>query len=244
MQKVCIVIPCYNEEKRLNTSPFLDYILKNNNVALCFVNDGSKDNTLSLINKIAANKPEQLFVYDLKVNQGKAEAVRMGVLHAHQQNKYEFIGFWDADFPTPLVELDSMLEYLCKNPSCKVLIGSRVKRLGAQINRKLSRHILGRVFSTFSNWILKFPVYDSQCGSKIFHKETIPSIFFEKFITKWIFDVEILARIRNKFGAKKISDIVYEMPIIQWQDVKGSKIKLTDYISIPAELLKIYFRYN
>ena len=221
MQKICLVIPCYNEEKRIKEELFFAYLMENCNVNVCFVNDGSQDKTVSVINTICEKKPEQIFMHDLKINYGKAEAVRSGILHVCQMEKYDYIGFWDADFSTPIAELDAMLKFIAARPSCKVLMGSRVKRLGARINRNLLRHIFGRVFSTFSNWILKFPVYDSQCGAKIFRQDIIMSVFSDRFTTRWIFDIEILARIRNKYGIENTSDIICELPLSNWEDIKG-----------------------
>lgn len=244
MQKICIVIPCYNEEKRLNIDAYVQFISSDNNknIDFCFVNDGSRDNTLKVLNDLSAKfELERIKVIDLESNRGKAEAVRIGILEADKRKKYDFVGFWDADLSTPLFEIQNMLS---KTEDKKIVIGSRMKRLGANIERNSKRHLLGRVFSTFSSMILKLPVYDTQCGAKLFHTSIINEIFKSTFITKWLFDVELLARYRNFVGVKTLLGSVYEYPLNEWVEVKGSKLKWSDFIKVPLELCKINKEYN
>ncbi|MBA3664191.1 MAG: glycosyltransferase family 2 protein [Bacteroidetes bacterium] len=242
MQKACIVIPCYNESKRLDFDAFDAFITSESTIDLLFSNDGSTDNTRQLIENFVMKYNGRVKLFNMPQNAGKAEAVRCGVLEAGKDKSYEFIGFWDADLATPLNEVPIFLNQV-KDHSKKIAIGSRMKRLGAIVERKASRHLLGRVFSTFSSIILKLPVYDTQCGAKIFSSELL-FLFEEKFITSWLFDVELIARYRNKFGIKgALSDIV-EVPINTWLEKGGSKLKLSDMIKVPLELLSIHKKYN
>lgn len=244
MQEVCLIIPCYNEENRLNRSVILDFLCSNPSVSFCFVNDGSRDRTLSKLKELQAERSGNIIVIDKPVNEGKAEAVRSGILEITGRKQYSIIGFWDADFSTPLSELNAMLESMSKDQGLIAVFGSRIKRMGSFIERKTVRHIFGRVFSTFSNWILKVPFYDSQCGAKIFRAEAAGVAFEKKFITRWLFDVEILARIRNFYGIQKTSEIVLEQPLLRWKDIKGSKLKLMDYFNVPLDLIRIHLHYN
>ena len=124
-----------------------------------------------------------------------------------------------------------------------MILCSRIKRLGASVERNRKRHILGRVFSTFASIILKLPVYDTQCGAKIVCTSVIDDAFEHTFITKWLFDIEIIARLRNKYP-EKILHILFEHPITQWKDVSGSKLKLKHMLKVPFELIKIKRKYN
>ena len=243
MQKVCLIIPCFNEEKRLNVKVLCDFIQQNKEVTLCFVNDGSKDGTLDILNSIK-NKFEHVMVIHSDKNLGKAEAVRNGVLHVSKLNLFEFIGYWDADISTPLEEYKHLLDVFSKDKNILFVLGSRMKRLGSAINRKKMRHITGRIFSTFSSIILRLPVYDSQCGAKIFRSEMSDIFFKERFITKWLFDVELLARLRNNIGDKKILNACYEVPLNSWNEKGGSKLRFAHLIKVPYDLLKIHFYYN
>jgi len=235
--KVCLVVPCFNEEKRLNQIQFLSLVNQRPEIDILFVNDGSRDRTLEVLKELNLSQ-SQLKYLNLEKNMGKASAVSKGMQHCASLN-YDWIGFWDADLATPLFELDRFLEVLNKDHKFKVVIGSRVKRLGTHIKRNLMRHYLGRVFATIAGLMLKIPVYDTQCGAKVFHK-SILTIFNEPFVSKWFFDVELLFRIKNLNREKE----VFELPLVFWEDVKGSQVKLIDFFKVPIELLKIYRHYK
>lgn len=242
MQKACIVIPCYNESTRLDLSVFNSFIKNYLTIDFLFVNDGSSDNTLDLLEKFRTDNHQRVLVLNLDENSGKAEAVRQGVLEVCKNKEYEYVGFWDADLATPLSEIINFLRQI-ENQSIKVAIGSRMKRLGANVERKFTRHILGRVFSTFSSIILKLPVYDTQCGAKLFHTELV-CLFEDKFITSWLFDIELLARYRNKFGLPATMTQVLEVPVNEWIEKGDSRLKLKHMLKVPLELINISRKYN
>jgi glycosyltransferase involved in cell wall biosynthesis len=240
LQKTCIIIPCYNEENRLHSSLFIEYLNKTENIDFLFCDDGSTDSTLSKLNELASLLPKRIEVFHLHKNAGKAEAVRQGMVFTFAKNKYNLVGFWDADLATPLSEINNLLLTI---ENKEIAIASRWKRLGAQIERRGLRHILGRIFSTFASIILKLPVYDTQCGAKIFHSN-LAFLFESEFITKWLFDIEIMARYRNKYGVKKSLEQIIEVPVKSWMEVGGSKLKLNHMLKVPLELFKIYLKYN
>jgi glycosyltransferase involved in cell wall biosynthesis len=242
MQKACIIIPCYNEALRLDLNAFDKFINAEHSIDFLFVNDGSTDNTLELLQKFKNQNNARVSILNMPINSGKAEAVRCGVLEICKNKNYEFAGFWDADLATPLSEITNFL-YQVKNKPTNIAIGSRMKRLGAVVERKRSRHLLGRVFSTFASLILKMPVYDTQCGAKIF-KCDLFVLFEEKFITSWLFDIELLARYRNKFGIQCALNEIIEVPINAWIEKGGSKLKLKHILKVPFELMVIYKKYN
>jgi glycosyltransferase involved in cell wall biosynthesis len=183
MQEVCIVIPCFNEEKRLKRREILDFLHTHQSAAVCFVDDGSSDGTAATLGDIRRSAPQSVLVLELPVNGGKAEAVRRGMLHAACSRRFSLIGYWDADMSTPLRELATMLDVFAHDPGCKVVMGSRVRRLGSTIQRSAARHYLGRVFSTLASLLLKLPVYDSQCGAKLVRAELVDVLFSERFLT-------------------------------------------------------------
>lgn len=242
MQKKCLIIPCYNESKRINIIKFIEFA-QNENVILLFVNDGSSDSTLSILTQY--NNDINIFILDLNNNVGKAEAIRLGMLHALSSfENIHWFSFIDADLATPLIELSNMFSYLNYNKNINILIGSRIKRLGANITRSRTRHIIGRFISTLISQTLHLPIYDTQCGAKIFHKNSIKYLFKKEFISQWLFDVELLARYRNRFGKSAVLDTVHEYPLKNWREISGSKIRLKHFIRIPFELVSIYYEYN
>lgn len=243
MQEVCVVIPCFNEEHRLRGADLLAFLDSHPATSLCLVDDGSRDGTLSVLERLRSRNPERILVHRLTANGGKAAAVRAGVLHVAEKGTWPIIGYWDADLSTPLDEVDRLLAVLHEDPGCQLALGSRVKRLGSRIDRKVARHILGRIFAACASGILGFAVYDSQCGAKLFRAESADVFFKDPFLTRWLFDLEMLIRLRNKGGPAAL-DKASEVPLGCWGEVDGSKLKLSDMITVPLELLKIRAHYN
>lgn len=238
MSSICIIIPVYNEEKRLDLDKFKTFFSESS-LSFIFVNDGSTDNTIQIITKLS-DEFKNVEVLDFKQNRGKAEAVRLAGIEALKKENIDYIGFWDADLSTPLWEIDNFVaEIEYRNNESLAVIGSRIKRLGSNIYRNKKRHLLGRAFATCASWILKVPVYDTQCGAKIFKTEVVSITFKEPFITSWIFDIEIMSRMIKHYGKKEVVDSVVEYPLKEWLEVDGSKLKMKDYFSVPFQLLKI-----
>jgi dolichyl-phosphate beta-glucosyltransferase len=244
MRDVCLVIPCFNEEQRLQGDHIAGFVGAHDAVRVCFVDDGSGDGTFRLLEGLRAKQPDRILVHRLERNSGKAEAVRQGVLHVSALRPPAFIGYWDADLSTPLSELDRLLAPFENGPQYRLAIGSRVKRLGSHIERNEARHYLGRIFSTLASRLLDLPVYDSQCGAKVFRADTAAVLFGEPFSTRWIFDVELLARLRNHVGRDGVLKSVIEVPLTEWREVGGSKLRLAQMIKVPLELVRIRARYN
>jgi glycosyltransferase involved in cell wall biosynthesis len=203
------------------------------------VNDGSRDATLSILQALQNEFETQFQCVNLSKNSGKAEAVRHGMLQAHQTGKFDYIGYWDADFSTPLEEINHFIAYSGGHLSHSIVMGSRISRLGSQIRRKLKRHYLGRIFSTLTSYILGLRVYDTQCGAKLIASKEIDTLLEKPFISKWFFDVEILARLIKKYGKEKTYNIALEVPLLTWHEIGGSKLKTSDFIKVPLELFKI-----
>jgi len=221
----------------------LAFVREHRGFVICFVNDGSQDGTLAAVEALRASAPHDVIVLNLPQNQGKAEAVRQGVLHAASMKRFSLIGYWDADLSTPLVELSSLVRVFDLDPSCTLVMGSRVRRLGSHIERSPLRHYLGRVFATWASVILRLPVYDSQCGAKVMRSEIVPLLFADRFITRWLFDIEILARLRNHVGPEGTLGVT-EVPLMEWTEVGGSKLRPAHVARVPVELLKIAVHYN
>lgn len=241
MGKTAIIIPCYNESERFRVKEFAAYINTNSNVYFIFVNDGSTDNTREIISGLYYSFPDRIIFIDLEKNYGKAEAVRCGILKAIEMD-FENIGFFDADLSTPLCTINKLCQLLDK-PEAAIVMGARVKLLGRKIERKAFRHYLGRVFAACASIVLGVPVYDTQCGAKIFkNNKDLNIIFSRPFITNWIFDVEVLARFKLlKWNESKkwIEESAIEYPLEEWIHIPGSHLKLIHYITALSDLIKI-----
>jgi dolichyl-phosphate beta-glucosyltransferase len=234
--KTIIVVPCYNESKRLPQQQFVDYVRQHPDVAFLFANDGSNDDTLKMLQDLTAQH-EQLLLLDIQPNGGKAEAVRKGIMHAAVMHDFQYIGFWDADLATPLEEIEHFVSWADKGYDG--VTGLRLMRLGAKVRRNKMRHYLGRCFATCASNMLHLPVYDTQCGAKLFSAKVVEKLFMEPFITRWLFDVEILARYEKHYGRQQAVEKIYEYPLFQWEDITGSRLKKRDFFKAPVELMKI-----
>lgn len=240
----CIVIPCYNEAQRLNLDLFEAALLADASLCFAFVNDGSKDETLSMIQAFEAKLPEQVRAIDLPKNGGKAEAVRQGMLKVLDWKDFEIVGYFDADLATPLNQIALLKTHLQKKESYLMAAGSRVRRLGSQIERTTKRHYLGRIFATVVSLMLGISVYDTQCGAKLFKASIVPALFEKEFISKWFFDVEIFARLAKLNGGTDVQEVVIEVPLDKWLEIGGSKIGASTYFKVPSDLWRIYRHYK
>lgn len=220
----------------------MEFVQKNDNVQLLLVNDGSKDRTRDVLEGLS-QQHKNIHSIDLEKNMGKAEAVRQGMLCAKERNA-GFIAYLDADLATPPEEVLYILEMMTKDDRLVMAFGSRLKTLSNTIERKLSRHLTGRVFATFTSNSLKLPIYDTQCGCKVFKADVIDALFQEPFISPWMFDVEIFWRLIHRFGRAQISSIAKEVPLRTWIDPGESKITWGDMFKLPFEFLKIHRTYK
>ncbi len=243
-----VIVPCYNEEQRLPVSAFRAFIPTAPRIRFLFVNDGSTDGTLTILNALQTEFPLEVDVLDQRVNKGKAEAVRSGMLHALAEHHAPYTGFWDADLAAPISELPRLLSLMLTLPSVELVLGSRVRLQGRLVTRRILRHYSGRIFATLASLTLSLPIYDTQCGAKLFRvTPTLSQILATPFHSRWTFDVEMLARflqIRRVNRAQAVCAL-YEEPLLKWEDVDGSKLTIQDSVRALGDLLlirKMYFR--
>lgn len=239
-----LVVPCFNEEKRLPLETFRQFRIEGARVEILFVNDGSTDRTLPLLESLVAEDPSRFSLLPLERNQGKAEAVRRGMLAAFDRAP-DFAGFWDADLATPLTEIPTFIDVFETLPEVELVFAARVRLLGRSISRNPGRHYFGRVGATLISSSLGLAVYDTQCGAKLFRAgSAVRELFEQPFISRWIFDVEVIARLVKQRGRDAAARAIYELPIRVWKDVKGSKVRSTDFFRALRDLMKIRRAYE
>jgi len=240
LPKALLIIPFYNEEKRMAIKEFEIIFLQYSEISFLLIDDGSNDNTYELINRLEKNNSNVTCKKNEK-NLGKAESVRYGVNNSNLDD-YDYVGYLDADLATPVSEVVKLLQFAYKYPEKDIIMGSRIKLLGNKVNRSLLRHYLGRIFATIiSQFILKIPIYDSQCGAKVFKAAIAKKLFKSPFHTKWLFDVELLLRFKN--SKNNLAEKVVELPLYQWTEKGNSKIKWYEFVSVPFQILKLYVKY-
>ena len=243
MPDICLVVPCFNEALRLPAAVFSAWLDGDRRCSFCFVNDGSRDATGTVLERLQKAYPQRIEVVTLEHNRGKAEAVRAGVNHALSRGGFDYIGYWDADLATPLGEVIRFAEVLARRQQCHLALGSRVKRLGAVVERSGVRHFTGRIFATMASLALDLPAYDTQCGAKLIRATVARELFAEPFVTRWLFDLELLARLRQNRPHLQ-QGLAVEVPVEEWRDVRGSKLRLAEMLKSPIDLLRIQRRYG
>lgn len=242
--RLILVVPCFNEEQRLPVDELRNFRIDGVRLEILLVDDGSSDGTLRLLESLQTQDSERFSVLALEQNSGKAEAVRRGIVAAIERQP-DLVGFWDADLATPLSEIPGFLDVFAKRPEIDMVFAARVRLLGRSISRNPARHYFGRVGATLISQSLGLAVYDTQCGAKLFRATNdMRTIFGDPFLSRWIFDVEIIARLVRQRGRDAASRAIYELPINAWHDVKGSKVKSTDFGRALKDLWRIHRAYR
>ncbi|TVR40423.1 MAG: glycosyltransferase [Cryomorphaceae bacterium] len=245
MQKICVVIPCYNEASRLPVQEIKRFVAQAKpGIHLLLVNDGSTDQTAEVTENLSRDFPDRIRTLNLETNSGKAEAVRQGALFCLSWKEFDGIAYFDADLSTPLNELSRLQTVIIQNPDCAFVFGARIKLLGNQVHRNLTRHYFGRVFSTLASMILGLPVYDTQCGAKLLRASLVEVVFSKSFLSRWLFDIEVFARIVCARGYAYALGNMREVPLETWIEKGDSRITFTYLLKVPFELLRIYFNYR
>jgi len=246
MSSAIIVIPCYNEARRLQVRTFQAFTCERHTLRFLFVNDGSTDDTWQVLEALHTSAPQRFTTYHLAKNVGKGEAVRQGILRALAADS-DYVGYWDADLATPLEAIPAFCDLLDARLDLLTVFGARVRLLGRTIARRAVRHYLGRIFATAASMVLRVAIYDTQCGAKLFRVTSeVQPLFQHPFVTRWLFDVEILARLiqtRQGTNLPPIEDLIYEFPLQEWHDVAGSKVKPRDFLRAFFGLAIICWKY-
>jgi glycosyltransferase involved in cell wall biosynthesis len=245
--RAVVVVPCFDEEKRLPVRAFERFARGDRSVGFVLVNDGSRDRTLTLLESLVQVAPDRIHVLDLSPNRGKGEAVRRGALAALDLDP-EFVGWWDADLSTPLEVIPEFCRLLDARPTRWLVTGARVQLLGRRIERSALRHYVGRAGAMAISQTLRLPIYDTQCGAKML-RETPETreLFAEPFHSRWLFDVELIARllqVRRRAGSDSPADAIEEYPLTEWRDAPGSKLRPWDYLRSALALFGISRRYR
>ncbi len=240
-----IVVPCYNEAIRLDSTSFLRFAGTAEDVRFIMVNDGSTDATGSVLARMCETSPHRFEQVDLAQNSGKGEAVRQGMQRA-MAGRPACIGFWDADLATPLEAIARFRRVLAEHDEIDVVLGSRIPLLGRSIQRHPMRSVLGRTFARAASLILGLGMYDTQCGAKLFRaSHELWAVLFHPFLSRWVFDVELMARLAAvRGGPAVLRRSVYELPLDRWREQPGSKLRARHFAIAGLDLLRIRWNYS
>jgi len=232
LRSLSIVIPAYNEEQRLPAT--LDKVFAYlsakpwNPVEVLVVDDGSRDQTASVAERIAKQNP-RLRLLRNPGNRGKGYSVRHGILEA----KGDWVLFSDADLSAPIEELDKLLEAV-DSKEAVVAIGSRaLDRSLIGVHQSVFREYAGRFFNLLMRIITGLPFWDTQCGFKLFRADAARTVFQRLQLERFGFDVEALF-IARLHGFKTV-----EVPV-RWNHAEGTKVSMIrDSVDMFVDLLRV-----
>lgn len=212
-KKISFVIPCYNESERIkeNFRELMFYLQdKSFRWEIIFIDDGSTDNTLKVLNELA-DLNGNIQILCNKKNRGKGASIKKGVLQASG----DITLFTDADFSTPINQFDLIFPLFDKYD---VVIGIRKHKNAKIIKRQpFYREFMGNFFTSLSNLILLNNINDVTCGFKAFNKKAYIKIFKKQKIHRWAFDTEVL------FLAKKYGFKLFQFPVT-WKNDERTKV--------------------
>jgi len=246
MSRTIVVVPCFNEALRLDVAQYRRFVARADDVLVLFVNDGSTDATGEVLARLVASDPRRFDVLELPHNGGKAEAVRRGLLWAIAHGA-QYAAYWDADLSMPLEEIPRFCDVLDRRGAIDLVVGTRLDLLGRKIERSKLRRLLSRLFARVASRVLGLPIIDTQCGAKLLRlTRCTNAAVAQPFRTRWIFDVELLARMilwRQRHGLPPAAEAIYEMPLEQSLHVPGSKLRTADFARAAWELATVWRTY-
>ncbi len=226
-----IVIPAYNEERRLpatldvifnwlDSSPYGD-------AEVLVVDDGSTDSTAALVESRSAQEPRLVLVQN-PGNRGKGFAIRHGMLEA----KGDWILFSDADLSAPIDEFPKLLA-AAQEKNAGIAIGSRaLDRSLIGVHQSQWREMSGIAFNLIMRLITGLPFADTQCGFKLFRRDAARRVFPLQRLDGFSFDVEDL------FVAHTLEIATVEVPV-HWNNVEGTKVGMMQGVASFLDLLRI-----
>ena len=236
-----VVIPCFNEEKRINTRQYLDS-LGDFSSKVFLVDDGSRDKTFQVLKSLEKSAPDRFIAIKAPQNLGKAEAVRLGINAALDKN-FRQVGFLDADLAVKFSEIPNFLNVFKNVPEATSVIGVRLPLAGHKIDRTAGKYLAQNVITKMANLLFSPKVSDTQCGAKMFRAEVLKPTAKEPFISRWLFDMELLKRISD-LPQSKGKNWLFELPVTSWSEIGGSKRKFSDYGKSLKDYFKILFKYG
>lgn len=224
-----IVVPAYNEEKRLPESlRKIKLFLRTQSFAseLLVVDDGSSDRTAELAESELSGFSGR--VIKNPGNRGKGFSVRNGILQA----KGRYILFSDADLSTPIEEVSVFLKHL--ENGADVVIGSRALDASAiEVRQNFLRELMGKTFNRMARLLTFKGVKDSQCGFKAFTHNAARDLFTRQTLDGFGFDVEII------FLTQKLGYKLLECPVV-WRNAEGSRVRIvSDSMNMFLDLIRI-----
>ena len=235
MKKICIIIPAYNEERRIGKtleyySNYFNNLFKKEKLdyEILVVINNTTDRTEEVVKKLAERNKRVLYL-NLKPG-GKGFAVIEGFKDALKREN-DLIGFVDADMATSPEEYWKLIKNIGNYDG---IIASRAVK-GSNVRSSLYRRVTNRIFNLLVKLFLHLKYKDTQCGAKLFKRKTIEQLLKNQTMTQWAFDVDLLYKLKGK----KIKEIA-----TNWEDKIGSKINLKAPLKMFSSIIRLRLIYS
>lgn len=234
-KSLCIVVPCYNEQNRINLEEIRVLQLKLECLVL-FVDDGSKDKTNFILDEFCSSH-SNFELLSLPRNVGKAQAIFKGISEAKVRG-YALIGTYDADSAVGVEDYLLAKNLLLNRPEIDLVSGARILLAGSGITRNNTRRWISRIVATYVNFIIQQDFYDPQSPCKIFRDSFVSLKSRPK--TRWFLDVElILDKFDNEYNPEFEKVNILEFPLKNWTDVENSKINSGQFFRIFRDFFEL-----
>ena len=232
MVSISIVIPAYNEEKRLpqTLDRVVAYLSERQWTAeVLVVNDGSRDQTAALVQDYARRHP-MVRLLNNPGNRGKGFSVKNGMTHA--QN--DWVLFSDADLSTPIEEVEKLLAAVTRDKADGAIGSRALNRKLVTVHQSAFREYSGRFFNLVMRTLTGLPFADTQCGFKMLRREAAHEVYRRVQIPGFGFDAEAL------FIAKVLGYKVVEVPV-RWANAEGTKVTMLNGLQAFTDLALVRF---
>jgi len=230
MIELSIIIPAYNEEKRIEKclKRILEYCNEQKwDFEIIIAQDGSNDNTVKIVQQFTS-KNERIKLLSYKERLGKGGAIKNAMFHATK----DYICFLDVDLSADISELKRLLTY---KEDYDIILGSRLLRGDLPSIKTTYRTFFSHMYSKFFRILFRLPIHDPQCGFKLFKRKNVLELFKEIYTTGFAFDSEVIVK------AYWLDLKIKEVPII-WNYDSGTKVSVLKQIrEMGKDLLLIWY---
>ena len=231
-EKIAVVVPCFNEAKRLN-GLFFENMTRELGCNVVFVNDGSTDETLNVLYKICSN--DRMSVINLVENGGKAAALKAGLQRAEVLNM-KFAVACDADQSNSIEDIQSLVQVLLKSDHVDIASAARVPLAGSDVQRKTSRKWAGRIVATLLGNVTNITIYDPMSPLKAYRLSSLGILDYYKPRTKWFGEIELL---RFIYAARNENFCLVEVPMHHWRDKAGGHLGIRSFFAISLDYIRL-----
>lgn len=235
MSDLAVVIPCFNESKRLNASYFLK-LTQLIDCTLVFIDDGSTDGTGEILRNTFSNLPIETQIVTLPKNLGKAMAISKGLEVALELDK-KFLVFCDADNSNSIEDIEKLYRVIKQNEQCDLVSGARVPLSGSDVVRKDFRKWIGRLVATLVSAMTHIAIYDPMSPLKIYRLERFHGLEAFKPRTRWLGEVELMFFV---YSANRDFFKIEEETIDFWRDEEGGHIGLRSSWVLTRDFINLW----